>query len=536
MKKLYFGLLLSAASILGTAQINSVNNFDSGTASGWLQSGGAALTSTNTCSGISVRDNLYSGSATGTFVSPAFSESNGMDITVSFDYKIINYSGASTPPGTATPAGWGNSKLQYSVDAGATWTDLLTIDDSNHVVSTSCANKSATIPAGTVPVGTSMQVRFSHTWTAGDWYIYLDNVNIVQAFTAATVDWANLQWPPNGTITKGDPFNVYGQIYEAGVTEPAGQGAGVNAWVGYSTTNTDPATWTNWIPATYNTAGPASNNDEYFADLGAVIPAPGTYYYATRFNVSGGAFYYGGYNAAGGGAWDGTNNVNGVLTVNAPAGYNCATPIAVGALPYSTTNDTANFGDVVDGTPGATNCGSTSNYLNGNDVFYSFTPTESGTATFTLTPSGTYSGIFVYDSCASIGQACVAGAANAGTAPRVLTVTVTAGTTYYIVISTWPAPQTTAYQLDINMATAGVGNAESVNGVQLYPNPTNDVLNVKGMSVKEVTIYAMDGKLLSNSVSVEGDIINVKKLPVGSYVIQLKDKDGNMVSRRFIKK
>jgi ABC-type cobalt transport system substrate-binding protein/predicted DNA-binding WGR domain protein len=128
------------------------------------------------------------------------------------------------------------------------------------------------------------------------------------------IGWANLQWPENGTITTGDAFDVYAQVYSAGVTDQAGQGTGITAWIGYSTEDTDPATWTNWIAASYN--GDAGNNDEYTADLGAEIAAAGTYYYASRFQPDGGSFVYGGYN---GGFWDGTNNVSGVLTVNEEA-------------------------------------------------------------------------------------------------------------------------------------------------------------------------------------------------------------------------
>ncbi len=128
-------------------------------------------------------------------------------------------------------------------------------------------------------------------------------------------DWCNLQWPANGNITEGGSFNVYAQIYEAGVTDPTGQGSGIQAWIGYSTTNSDPSTWTNWVAASYK--GDSGNNDEYMADIGSAISSAGTYYYASRFTVNGTDYSYGGYNAAGGNFWDGSNHISGVLTVNA---------------------------------------------------------------------------------------------------------------------------------------------------------------------------------------------------------------------------
>ncbi|MBS4035762.1 MAG: right-handed parallel beta-helix repeat-containing protein, partial [Ignavibacterium sp.] len=129
----------------------------------------------------------------------------------------------------------------------------------------------------------------------------------------ATIGWANLQWPPSATILAGATATVYAQIWIDGITNQPGQGAGIQAWIGVSDANTDPSTWTTWIPAVFNVD--AGNNDEYMAMIGATL-APGTYYYASRFNVFNGDFVYGGYNAGGGGFWDGINNVSGVLTVD----------------------------------------------------------------------------------------------------------------------------------------------------------------------------------------------------------------------------
>ncbi|MFH1121317.1 MAG: T9SS type A sorting domain-containing protein [Bacteroidota bacterium] len=128
------------------------------------------------------------------------------------------------------------------------------------------------------------------------------------------IGWANLQWPPNGNIDPNQEFFVYSQVYADGVTAGAGQGAGMQAWIGYSTENTNPDSWMNWIVAPY--FGEVGSNDEYQTNLGQELSAGGTYYYASRFKLGSGPYIYGGYN---GGYWDGSNNVSGVLTVNFPA-------------------------------------------------------------------------------------------------------------------------------------------------------------------------------------------------------------------------
>jgi len=152
---------------------------------------------------------------------------------------------------------------------------------------------------------------------SGDEGIYLDNIVITETSSCTdTVDFNNVQSPATGTITVGGVFNVYEQVLELGITDALGQGANIEAWIGYSSANTDPSGsgWT-WITANYNTD--VGNNDEYILDLGAQIASSGTYYYASRFRLNSCGFTYGGFDSGGGdGTWDGTNDVNGVLTVN----------------------------------------------------------------------------------------------------------------------------------------------------------------------------------------------------------------------------
>jgi MAM domain, meprin/A5/mu/Secretion system C-terminal sorting domain len=182
----------------------------------------------------------------------------------------------------------------------------------------------ASLPAGTYYIvagaysmtfGSNFGVSSSDTIDSGTLYI--------NASTPNFVDFCNLQSPSSGSIVVGSNFDVYAQIYEPGVTEPAGQGANIEAWIGYNTTDATTSAdftsgWT-WLPATYNTDGVDgnANNDEYQADIGSGL-AVGTYYYVSRFSVDSGDFAYGGINpgSTNGNFWDGTNFVSGVLTVN----------------------------------------------------------------------------------------------------------------------------------------------------------------------------------------------------------------------------
>lgn len=131
-------------------------------------------------------------------------------------------------------------------------------------------------------------------------------------YPIVNIGWANLQWPGTATIPMGGSVTVYGQIWIDGVTNQPGAGVGIKVWVGYNSSNTNPNTWTNWVQATYNVD--SGNNDEYMASIGSTL-ASGTYYYATRYQMYDGAFYYAGF---GGGNWNGTSSVSGVLTVLSP--------------------------------------------------------------------------------------------------------------------------------------------------------------------------------------------------------------------------
>jgi gliding motility-associated-like protein len=135
------------------------------------------------------------------------------------------------------------------------------------------------------------------------------------ATLANVLDWANVQWPGTSSICVGQSLNIYGQVFESGLTNPTGQASGISVSYGISTTNTNPSTWpaSAWTTASYNPLSSVNpNNDEYMGTLSNL--AAGTYYYAFSFTYNG-CTVYGGYNASCGGFWNGTNNVNGVVTV-----------------------------------------------------------------------------------------------------------------------------------------------------------------------------------------------------------------------------
>ena len=192
------------------------------------------------------------------------------------------------------------------------------------------------LPIGTYYYAARFQIGTGPYVYAGSNGIW-NNDNVTLNINADVVDFANVQFPTTATITEGNTVTVYAQVYEPGVTEAAGQGPGITAEIGYSTTDSTPdATWT-WTTTTFNVQ--VGNNDEYQATIGSNL-APGTYYYASRFQKTGSSTYvYGGTT----GIWSTGNS--GVLTVNA-----LGNPNATAATNITPNSFTANWDAVTDAT------------------------------------------------------------------------------------------------------------------------------------------------------------------------------------------
>ena len=144
----------------------------------------------------------------------------------------------------------------------------------------------------------------------------------------------------------------------------------------------------------------------------------------------------------------------------------CESAIDIGALPYAAAAETTSgFEDNYSGSPGASGCGSTSSYLNGDDKFYSYTATADGSINVDLTNiTDTYTGVFIYTDCADIGTACAAGSVNGGSTAdlNITNFPVANGNTYYIAVSTWASPQTTTYDLSVTAGASCVGVSDLV--------------------------------------------------------------------------
>jgi hypothetical protein len=292
--------------------------------------------------------------------------------------------------------------------------------------------------------------------------VVLDSVLDSCPVDSNTLDYYNLQWPATLTFPLSEMTDqmVYAQFYEEGLTDTTvGEAAaGVEVWIGYSATDTDPSTedWT-WEVATF--FGENGNNDEYNLAMQNLGLDEGTYYYATRYKFNEGPFTYGGILADGsnGDAWDGTTYVSGVLSITAPlpvANDECVDAETIVCGGQYVGNTTFALPETND--PGT--CTTTAG--TGGAVWYKFTGTNSDDAgaasgsigdsvTLDLSNSTFDTKIRVFEgACEAL--VCVDGNDDGVTGTTsLLTVTTIVGTEYYVLVHGYLA-NAGEYTLDVS--------------------------------------------------------------------------------------
>jgi hypothetical protein len=224
----------------------------------------------------------------------------------------------------------------------------------------------------------------------------------------------------------------------------------------------------------------------------------------------------------------------------AQPGNLCTNPIVISSLPYTTTDDTANYGDNYD--PQTTthpdcNGQTYGNYYHGgNDVIYAYTPAANGTVKFEIPNAVGWTGMFIYTDCANIGVLYAGCSKSSAAGPRTVdNFAVTAGQTYYIYISSWPTPQTVPYTLNVTDVVLGANQVTQNKSVTLYPNPVKEELFLDtNFGVEKVSIVNVNGQRIAAQFT-DSNVINVNDLAAGFYILELTTQDGVTLHKNFIK-
>ena len=136
-------------------------------------------------------------------------------------------------------------------------------------------------------------------------------------------------------------------------------------------------------------------------------------------------------------------------------GQTCGNPLNVMSLPYTFSGNTSAYGDDYESSNipalaiGAITSGSSHTfYLSGDDAVFSITPSTNGSMNISTSFTATYGGVFVFTGCPFASTLGYAVSSEAGL-KEIANLPVLANTTYYIVVSTWTAPQSSAFTLNI---------------------------------------------------------------------------------------
>lgn len=114
-------------------------------------------------------------------ISPSIGTSNGLPVTLSYSYKLLDYNTGEPFPNTPN---WGSIQIQYGTSASGPWNTIQTLTPGNHNVSANCVSKSVVF---TPPAGAIFLRVFCEPGLAPDEeqyvdvLLFLDDVNAVQA-------------------------------------------------------------------------------------------------------------------------------------------------------------------------------------------------------------------------------------------------------------------------------------------------------------------------------------------------------------------
>ena len=174
-------------------------------------------------------------------------------------------------------ATWYNPlQVQVSTDAGHSWSTLASYSYST--APWACLELDLTPYRSP-----NFRLRFESTNglpNSDGWLV--DDVRIVEGI-CRRVDACRLEAPESIQVGAGlvTPA-ISGLVFEGGVTEGTGQGAGIVAQLGYGPDGSNPSTWSAWASASY--ISDAGTSDRYASTL--TIANEGHYDYAFRFRLA----------------------------------------------------------------------------------------------------------------------------------------------------------------------------------------------------------------------------------------------------------
>lgn len=88
-----------------------------------------------------------------------------------------------------------------------------------------------------------------------------------------------------------------------------------------------------------------------------------------------------------------------------------------------------------------------------------------------------------------------------------------------------------------NCFPESVNEVRTGNDIVIYPNPAKEQLTITGTSLMAIAVMNAIGQVLIAQKNYNSNkaIVNVSSLAAGVYFIRVSDKNGNVVTKRFVK-
>ena len=206
---------------------------------------------------------------------------------------------------------------------------------------------------------------------------------------------------------------------------------------------------------------------------------------------------------------------------------------AISLTPYSTCVP-------LSGTLASATTTATTTLCNGYyDVFYKFTATATS-ATVTVATSNSIDAVLgVYTSCNATSSLTCQDAIGFGVSEVATLNNLTIGTQYFIKVSSYwvtlpTANSTFTVCVESNSTTTATQSSAALSSISLYPNPTQNVLNIENVSAyTKVELIDMTGNTVF-SENIDTDTpLNVSNYSAGVYVLKLT-VEGITENRRVV--
>src|SRR5690554_207811 len=140
----------------------------------------------------------------------------------------------------------------------------------------------------------------------------------------------------------------------------------------------------------------------------------------------------------------------------AQSGSTCDDPLVVTSMPFTDSGNTSAYGndysssDMPPLAPDAITNGTSGSYLGGDDVVYSYTAGSNGLLNVNASGVGSWVGMYVFTGCNPFVSAVGTHTSSSSGTRSIPELPVVEGETYYIIISTWPSPDSTDYTLTLD--------------------------------------------------------------------------------------